>query len=209
LTSAPAAPSLPGGRARILSAKRQPRVLEVLGITVRTILFAALAAGVIQALRPPRALPGPAKPFDEGVIANARALAQRTAQVGGPFDAPWASIDSYLASVLTPSSSFSRAVVVPRAGGFLIIVERRVLGLPLWLSAEYRIAARGNGIGLENAAAAIGRLPLPPGAAEFMPWLFGGIDRALFSEIDVLRTAKSVQITQDKIRFNFLASPAP
>jgi hypothetical protein len=202
------ATSLPG-RARILTAKRRPRVVEVLGITLRTIIFAALVAGLIQALRPPRALPKPAKPFGPEIVANARALAQQTSQTGGPFDAPWASIDSYLAGVLPPTSSFARASIVPRAGGFLLIVERRVLGLPIYLSAEYQIVARGNGIGLDGTAAAIGRLPLPAGAAEFVPALSGGIDRALFAELDVLRTAKTVQITQEKIRFTFLAPPAP
>lgn len=204
----PVATTLPG-RARILTAKRKPRVVEVLGITLRTIIFAALVAGLVQALRPPRALPKPAKPFDPEIVANARALAQQTSQTGGPFDAPWASIDSYLAGVLPPTSSFARASIVPRAGGFLLIVERRVLGLPIYLSAEYQIVARGNGIGLDGTSAAIGRLPLPAGAAEFVPMLSGGIDRALFAELDVLRTAKTVQITQEKIRFTFLAPPAP
>ncbi len=197
------------GRARAIAARRGPRVLEVVGITLRTVLFAALVAGVIQALRPPRAFPRPAKPFGPEIVANARALAQQTAQLGGPFDAPWASIDSYLAGVLPPTSSFARAAIVPRAGGFLLIVERRIFGLPVWLSAEYRIVTRGNGIGLDASAAAVGRLPLPVGAAEFIPALSGGIDHALFTELDVLRAAKSIQITQEKIRFNFPVPPAP
>jgi hypothetical protein len=38
--------------------------------------------------------------------------------------------------------------------------------------------------------------------------LDGGLYRALFTEITVLRNAKSAQISQDRIRFIFIA-PAP
>jgi hypothetical protein len=211
--AAPAqSPSAPAPTAskkpRTPPARRLPRLGELIGITLRTLLFAALVAGAIQMLRPPRALPPPAKAFSDEVITNARALAQHTEQTGGPFDAPWASVNSYLAAVLPPSSSFARASIVPRAGGFLLIVERRALGLPVFLSTEYRVVTRGNGIDLDPAGAAIGRVPLPPWMAGFVEILDGGLYRALFTEITVLRNAKSAQISQDRIRFIFIA-PAP
>ncbi len=202
---------------RILSTHRPDRAGSYLIIAIRTLILAALAALVIQILRPPADLPPAAAPLTEQVVNNVRAALQACAQKGAPFDAQWSGqgLNAYLAAILQPSAAgnpfhvaFQRALLAPAEGGFSLFVERKVAALTLYSKIDYQLVSRGNGIDIVPVSATLGRLPLPAWLAPGIESLNGGLDQALASELEILRQAKSVRITAQKASVSF-GSPRP
>jgi hypothetical protein len=203
---------------RILSKKRAAKSSSPLTIVLRTLIVAAIAALIIQILRPPTDLPAPSAPLPDNIVANVRAALQASAQRNSPFDAPWAGqgLNAYLAAVLRPGDpsgvlkiSFQRASLSPITGGFSLFVERKVLGLSIYSRIDYQLVTRGNGIGVEPIGAALGQLPLPAFAAPMIESMNGNLGDALSSELTVLREAKSIRITAQKASLDFGAAPRP
>ncbi|GEM_PF-1681978 len=182
-------------------------------VLLRTIFYGALAAVVIQLVRKPAAMPPPAPRLQPEVAETARRKLQENAETGKPVQAPWESVNSYLATVLQPggdgsvkSVSFSRAAVAPNGDGFSLFTERKVLGLRLFSTISYRPVSRGGGTGLVATGAAVGRIPLPEWAAGLVESSLGGLDIALYSELENLRNARKVEIGPDAAVIQF-ASP--
>jgi hypothetical protein len=209
-----ASPARPVVRAhpspRILSARRSNRVGSFLTITLRTLVVAALAALIIQILRPPGNLPPAPVPLSAAIVNNVRAALQASAERGGPFDAPWSGqgLNAYLAAVLQPGpgslgTAFQRALLAPVGTGFSLIVGHNLAGLTLYSRVDYRIVARGSGIGVAPVGAALGRLPLPAWIVPAIDSMNGNLDQALASELDTLREAKGIRITPQKASIDF------
>lgn len=200
---APVKTPLPTARAQRKShaAKRPFPLAEILIATFRTILYAGLAALAIQLARKPADMPPPAARFLPEIADNARRKLQESAATGKPVHAPWESVNSYLATVLqsgdtsaAKSVSFTRAAVAPARDGFALYTARNILGLRLYSTIYYRPVSRGGGTGLTVTGAAIGRIPLPEWAASLVESSVGGLDTALYSELESLRDARKVEI---------------
>jgi len=213
-----AAPAKPAKKPRILSKKRATKSTSLLTIIVRTLIVAAIAALIIQILRPPANLPAPSAPLPDNIVANVRGALQASAQRNSPFDAPWAGqgLNAYLAAVLRPGDSsgalqvsFQRASLAPITGGFSLFVERKALGMSIYSRIDYQLITRGNGIGIEPIGAALGQLPLPAFAAPMIESTNGNLGEALSSELAILREAKSIRITAQKASLDFGAAPRP
>lgn len=205
-------PTTPKPKARILSVNRGPSpVWRFLGVTLRTLVYAAVAALIIQLLRPPENLPPAAPPLEADVIAQVRDLLSSTASRGQPVDAPWPHVNAYLAGALVAepgqTSSFVRAAVSPTADGFILLVQKNLGRVPVYTQISYRVLARGNGLAVEPTGAAIGRVRLPAWAAAVVERMNGSLATALAYELEILRNARSVKITAGSARFDF--SPPP
>lgn len=178
-------------------------------VLFRTVVYGALAAVVIQLVRKPAAMSPPAARFQPEVAETARRKLQESARTGKPVHAPWGSINSYLATVLQPgggsvkSVAFSRAAVAPDRNGFSLFTERKVLGLRLFSTISYRTVSRGGGTGIVATGAAIGRIPLPEWASGLVESSLGGLDTALYSELEILRNARKVDIGPDAAVIHF------
>ncbi len=192
---------------RILSAQREASV-GIVGVTIRTILYAAFVAALIQLFRAPRDLPPPAKAIDAVVVDQVRAKFSESARRGAPVDAPWDRTNAYLAGVLAPvagsGSVFVRASVVPRPEGFGWITEKTISGrVPVYTEIDYRVVVRGNGLSLVPAGGAIGRLPFPAFAAPLLTIIGGDLSSSLKFELDLVANARSIQFSPASARIDF------
>jgi len=191
---------------RILSAHRGPSFFERLKGVLRLVIYAAIVAGLGAALWPPANIPPAAAAFDEETVAQIRARLFETANLGNTVTAPWSRLNAYLASVVLPgkdSSSFVRAFLLPRPGGFTLMVEKRVMHLPIYTAVHYRLAVVDRHLSLEVTGAQIGRLPLPIAAAPVARMLSGNLDTALASELDILRRAQVVRLSPTDVVIDF------
>jgi hypothetical protein len=202
-------------KARILTVQRPRRVRGFFIITVRTLVLAALAALLIQILRPPADLPPADPPLSGDVVVNVRAALNRSAMNGKAFAAPWfgEGLNAYLAAVVPPTDSgsllhvaFVRAALSPADDGFALFVQRKFAGVTFYSRTDYHLVTRGSGIGIVRTGAAIGHLPLPAWAAPAMDSMGSGIAQALSPEIGLLHGARGVLITPQKVTVEFGSS---
>lgn len=218
---APAVPApSPASATPAAAPRKKPRIVSVnhrrevagafLGVTVRTIIYAAFIAGVIQLFRAPRDLPAPVQPIDATVIEQVRAKFSDNAHRGISIEAPWERTNAYLAGVLMPAnaegtaSTFVRALVRYRPDGFAFVTEKRVAGfVPVFTTIEYFVVARGSGLSLVPAGGAIGRVPIPAWAAGLLPFIGGDVTPALPFELDLLSGARNVQFSPASARIDF------
>ncbi len=208
--AAPSVPAKPAKKPRILSRHRTGATREILGITLRTLVYAAVAALCIQMVRAPRSLP-PATPglSAENVTQELANLTLNAGQ-GRAIRPTWVFLNGYLAGRLVSAgdapSGFVRANLVPRANGFTLYVHKRVARIPIYTTIDFRVIARTNGLSLEPTGAAIGRLPLPAWAAGLVLSMNAGIADALHQEVDILRSARDATITPEAVRIDFSPS---
>lgn len=204
-TTAAAAPARAKLRPR--PARREWPVRAFLGLTLRTVIYAAIAAVFIQFLRAPRDLPPPVAPLDAATIGEVRVLLANTAAAGQPVTAPWPRLNAYLAGALVPAAGSEagslRAMVTPRENGFRLLVQKTVGGVPITRTVDYRVLVRSNGLALEPVGASWGRVPLPAWSAPVMNWLNGSLATALAQELEILGDARRVQFTPEAARFEF------
>lgn len=213
LATSPAPPASKARPARILSINRPRAGLKLLAITLRTLLLAALLAFVAVVLLPPANLPPKAAALAPDVIQNVRTALQRSAQMRKPLVVPWGNqgLNAYLAGVLTPSAANSGYVLLsgarlapaPLPDTFTLFIERRILGVPLYTSTSYQLVTRGGGVSLDLTGAAVGRLPLPGWLAPSAELTNDAVTRALTPELQLLRSAKTVRTTPEKVFVNF------
>lgn len=182
----------------------------LLGITLRTIVAAGLAAIVIQLFRPPTYIPPIAAPMPLEVVSNVRLAMRQAAQAGSSMNAPWPNLNSYLAGLLkaAPSNglfktSFERALLAPAPDGFILYVERSVLGIDLWTTIRYHVVARSTGMGLDAQNSAIGRISLPAWTTFVVEATNGNLAEALSSELVTLQGARSIQISPQQAHIEF------
>ena len=199
---------------RIISVNRPNRIASFLVITFRTLILAALAALIFFLVRAPADVPPTAPPLASKDVDFVRAALQRNAQTGRPFEAEWdRGLNAYLAAVLPektaiPGLAFERVLLAPVTGGLKLFIERKVGKLTLYGTVTYRLVSRGNGIGVEPTDAAFGRLPLPAWAAPVIFSMSGGLDQTLSPELDLLRGARNVRVTPEKVFVDF-GPPSP
>lgn len=183
----------------------------VVGTIIRTVIYAALAAVVIQVFRKPAGMPPPAPRFENpAVVETVRRDLRAAVDTKRTFHAPWDSVNSYLATVLRPgedagakSIPFKRAAVAPRGEDFTLYVEGHVFGIPIYPSITYKPVSRGGGTGLNATGAAVGRIPLPIWSAGIVESMIDGLDASLFSELENLRNARNVEIGPDAARISY------
>lgn len=198
---------------RILSAHRPNPALKVLAVAARVLVVVALGALVALVLLPPAGLPAASPALSPEIVENVRAALRRSAQADKPFVAPWdgQGLNAYLAGVLLPRESsgfsFAGARLAPAGDGFTLFVERKLLGLSIYHATTYRLITRGSGLGLALIGSSLGRLPLPAAAAPMVEPLDASATKALAAELQILREAKTVQITPEKAFVNFGAPP--
>lgn len=196
---------------RSASSSIPPHLFRIfLGITLRTIVAAGIAAIIIQLFRPPISIPPIAAPMPLEVISNVRLAMRQAAQAGSSMNAPWLNLNSYLAGLLkaAPSSglfktSFERALLAPAPDGFTLYVERGVLGVDLWTTIRYHVAARSTGMALDAQNAAIGRISLPAWFTFAVEAMNGNLAEALSSELAILQGARSIQISPQQAHIEF------
>jgi hypothetical protein len=145
-----------------------------------------------------------------GVISNVRIAMHQTAQAGSSMNAPWPNLNSYLAGLLqAPSSgglfkaSFERVLLAPAPEGFTLYVERDVLGIDVWTTIRYHVAARSTGMALDAQNASIGRLSLPSWATSVVETMNGNLADALSSELTILQGARNIQIGPQQVHIEF------
>ena len=196
---------------RILSEERPNRLRSYLVITLRTLILAALAALIVQILRPPANVAAASPPLAPEIVANIRTGLQQNAATGRSVSAPWASLNSYLAAALAPAPtsgswqvSFVRAQVAPTAeGGFALFQERKLAGIRFYSTIDYRVVARGNGIDIVPTKTSIGQLPLPGWATAVIGPESSGMKEALAPDLAILREAKNLHLTPQKVVVDF------
>lgn len=217
--SAPEAPPSGPPAKDAPSQAKKPRILRMdrsrgaasafLGVTIRTLIYAAIFAGIIQLFRAPRDVPPSAAPLAAAAIEQARARFVDSAQRGIPVDAPWPRANAYLAGVLAPAegggpASFARAVVSYRPEGFALVTEKRLAGrVPIYTSIDYSVVPRSSGLSLVPTGGAIGRLPVPGWLAGVLPFIGGDLRSALQFELDLLAGARGVQFSPASARVDF------
>lgn len=207
-------PSRIRSKPRPASSRIPPHLLRtLLGVTLRTIVAAGLAAIVIQFFRPPVSIPPIAPPMPLEVVSNVRLAMHQAAQAGSSMNAPWPNLNSYLAGLLkaAPSSglfktSFERALLAPAPDGFTLYTERSVLGIDLWTTIRYHVAARSTGMALDAQNSAIGRISLPAWTTFAVEAMNGNLAEALSAELITLQGARSIQISPQQAHIEF--SPA-
>ncbi len=211
-TAASAAPSKP---ARILSVDRPRTALKIFLVTVRTLVIAAFLAFIASVLLPPSSLPPKVPALSTQVIQNVRTALQRSAQTRKPLAVPWGAdgLNAYIAGVLAHAAAsdtfipLTGAHVAPAAADrFTLFVQRSILGFPFHTSTTYQLVTRGNGIHIVIASATIGRLPLPAWLAPSIGLADDAVARAFTSELQILRNARTVRTTPEKVFVNFGAA---
>jgi hypothetical protein len=200
----------PGKKVRIAGEKREIPLKGLLGITARTLFYALCMAVLIQLFRAPRDLPPAVAPMAAPVVTEVRAKFNEAARTGLPVDAPWARLNSYLAASLVQgpgeggmSTSFVRAALLPRPGGFAVIIHKRSSQLPIYVTVDYRVISRTNGLDLEPTGAAIGRIPFPAWMAPVVRWVGGDLTAALSYELDIVKGAQRVDFSPATARMVF------
>lgn len=194
-------------KARILTVNRPNPVRKFLIITLRTLVLAALAALVVLIVREPANVPAGETPLPPDVVTNVRAALLRNAQTAKPFDAPWGApkggLNAYLSGVLATAEPDVTAVIAPAGNGFKLFVRHKVGPLHIYTTTGYQLVARGNGLGVTCTGAALGRLPVPLWARSSIESWNAGIVRALEPDLEVLRNAAGVRISDQQVHVSF------
>ncbi len=204
-------PPLPAKKPRIISTHRAPAPWLGYALSfLRLALYAALIACAVLFFRAPADLPPAADSIDAQTIGEIRAGLTDVARRGSVATAPWPRLNAYLASVLAPAdstgalaSSFLRAMLLPRPGGFTLIVQKSLVGIPIYTTVRYSVVARSGRIDLEPIGGAIGRLPLPAAAAPLLQRIAGDFSAPLSFELGILRTARTVRLTPNGVQIDF------
>jgi hypothetical protein len=212
-----ALPEPPKTKPRIISKHKTTPSGGLLPTMIRTLLLAAIAALIFVILQKPAGLPPSDDPLPEEVVKNVRLLPARSQQTGTPFEVPWSGegLNAYLASKIKdvkPGGDFSLTLtdarISPSSDGFTLFTTHKIVRVPLHMKVTYRLVPRGNGIDLTRTGADLGRLPLPAWAAPLVDSVNSDLVHALAPDLQILRGAKVVRISPQKVSFNF-GTPRP
>lgn len=175
-----------------------------LSALVKTIIYASLAAMVIEMARPPENVP-PAKtePQTRLLSSDLSEIAQSPIPKAGTFTE--AEINSYLKGKVVgkgdlPGVEFKRAYVDLEPGTARIIMEKAIYGYSLYMGTLYRVEASSGVLTATNLGGNIGRLPIHPLIMERVtPYLFGTFAEATKREYGLLTQMQSVVIRKDRV----------
>jgi hypothetical protein len=198
----------PAKKPRILSAKRASGGPALLGFLLRRLPFLAIVTAAVLIFLPPANIPPVATTLEADTIGAIRTGLASVAQHHSRVSAPWSRLNAYLATVLASGNasgiaSFTRAFLQPRPGGFDLVVQKSIAGVPLYSSVTYQLVVRAGHLELQPAGAALGRLPLPKLLAPAIAALGGDLSAPLALEFNLLRQARTVRLSPEGVLVDF------
>jgi hypothetical protein len=175
-----------------------------LGALVKTVIFAVLAAMLVQALREPENLP-PAKSnaLPRLVASDLGNLADSATPQAGSFTE--AELNTYLKSKVMPKGSMpgvevKRAYIDLEPGTVRIGLEKAIYGYSIYMGSLYHVEASNGVLVVVNIGGNIGRLPIHPLIMERVsPWALGSLSDAMQREFALIKKMQTVLVRKDRV----------
>ena len=178
---------------------------------VNTLICSALAAALIQAIRPPDGVPPTRKRGElvdaPQIIMNLEdAVFTHTMQ---RISIPEAGINAYLGNTVKAkkielpfigdAEKFDRVFVNTAEGSCRITQQQSFYDYPFFLSSIYRLEIKGGKLEATNLGGAIGRLPIHPRLMETGELAFEGLWGALKRERQVLDKMQAIEVHKGNV----------
>jgi hypothetical protein len=173
---------------------------------VKSIVYGAVAAGIIVALRPPPDVP-PEKPAMSDRLLGSELSETMLSRSPRTIRFTQNDINYYLGSggrlkndSSIPGVEFKRAFVNLVPGASRITIEKSIFGYPIYFGTLMRVEANAGVFVAVNVGGNVGRLPLHPSIMKFLgPVLFNPLKDGLKGELDQVRKAQALRVDKGSV----------